>query len=493
LQAVFCIDVRSEALRKALENLSPDIQTIGFAGFFGMPIEYVPFGQRHGNAQLPVLFAPKYRVRERLTGAAAARDKEIWHRQQLGRRLAHSWNAFKTSAVSCFSFVQTAGLGYAWKLAQDAFQLGAGSARDWCPDCTAPQLHPHGHAQPDHEQAPGDAGIPPEDQVQLAFAALKNMGLTANFAPLVLLCGHGSSTTNNPYAASLNCGACGGHAGDANARVAAALLNQPAVRAGLARQGIHIPEDTLFLAGLHDTTIDRVMLLDPGTIPATHFTAVAELRGWLRAAESGARVHRASALGCGQADAQKLEQQAIARSRDWSQTRPEWGLAGNAAFIAAPRARTRGLDLRGRVFLHDYTPAADPDRTTLELILTAPVIVANWINLQYYASTVNNRLWGSGNKALHNVVGAFGVQQGNGGDLQTGLPWQSLHDGERWMHEPLRLSVFIEAPRADIDTILARHTSVQELVDNQWLHLFALEAEGTVILRRHPRGGWETV
>jgi uncharacterized protein YbcC (UPF0753/DUF2309 family) len=319
------------------------------------------------------------------------------------------------------------------------------------------------------------------------------MGLTANFAPLVLLCGHGGSTTNNPYAASLNCGACGGHAGDANARVAAALLNQPAVRAGLARQGIHIPDDTLFLAGLHDTTTDRVTLLDPGTIPVTHFTAVAELRGWLRAAEGGTRAHRASALGHGLADAPKLEQQAVARSRDWSQTRPEWGLAGNAAFIAAPRARTRELNLQGRVFLHDYTHTADPDRTTLELILTAPVIVANWINLQYYASTVNNRLWGSGNKVLHNAVGAFGVQQGNGGDLQTGLPWQSLHDGERWMHEPLRLSVFIEAPRAAIDAILARHTNVQELVDNEWLHLFALEAEGTVILRRRPRGGWETV
>jgi uncharacterized protein len=493
LQAAFCIDVRSEALRSSLENLSSEIQTIGFAGFFGMPIEYVPFGQRHGNAQLPVLFAPKYRVREQLTGAAAGGEKQAWQRKQLGRRLAHSWNAFKTSAVSCFSFVQTAGLGYAWKLAQDGWQFGARSGAGGCSDCAAPQLHPHRHDASVHEHAPADTGIPPEDQVQLAYGALKNMGLTANFAPLVLLCGHASNTTNNPYAASLHCGACGGHTGDANARVAAALLNQPAVRVGLAARGIHIPEDTLFVAGLHDTTTDQVTLLDLDHAPTTHFPALAEVRGWLYEAETKTRVHRAAALGCGHADEPELERQALARSRDWSQTRPEWGLAGNAAFIAAPRARTRGLNLHGRVFLHDYTHAADTDKATLELILTAPVIVANWINLQYYASTVNNRLWGSGNKVIHNVVGAFGVQQGNGGDLQTGLPLQSLHDGERWVHEPLRLSVFIEAPRADIEAVLARQANVRELVENQWLHLFALEDHGASIQRRQPGGGWEAM
>ncbi|MDP1591024.1 MAG: Na-translocating system protein MpsB, partial [Prosthecobacter sp.] len=159
------------------------------------------------------------------------------------------------------------------------------------------------------------------------------------------------------------------------------------------------------------------------------------------------------------------------------------------AFIAAPRERTRHLNLQGRVFLHNYNHSADTTKSTLELIMTAPMVVANWINLQYYASMVNNRLWGSGNKVTHNVVGTFGIQQGNGGDLQAGLPLQSVHNGETWMHEPVRLSVLIEAPRSDIDAVIAKHESVRQLVENGWLHLFAIE-EGNVILRKQPRVGW---
>ena len=168
--------------------------------------------------------------------------------------------------------------------------------------------------------------------------------------------------------------------------------------------------------------------------------------------------------------------------------RPEWALANNAAFIAAPRERTAGLDLEGRAFLHDYRWREDPDFQVLELIMTAPMVVAHWINMQYYASTVDNRRFGSGNKVLHNVVGgALGVLEGNGGDLRTGLALQSLHDGTRWMHEPLRLSVFIEAPWQAIDEVIGRHVMVRQLVENGWLHLFALDEQGRIHRRRSTR------
>ena len=181
------------------------------------------------------------------------------------------------------------------------------------------------------------------------------------------------------------------------------------------------------------------------------------------------------------------------RSRDWSQVRPEWALAGNAAFIAAPRERTRGLDLGGRAFLHEYRWRDDEGFGILELIMTAPMVVANWINLQYYGSVVDNERFGSGNKVLHNVTGgAIGVLEGNGGDLRVGLPLQSLHDGRRWIHEPLRLSVYLEAPAAAIDDIIARHETVRQLVENGWLHLFRIADNGAVERRRHT-GGWEIV
>jgi len=491
VQAVFCIDVRSEVMRRSLEAASPEIETMGFAGFFGMPIEYIPFGQRHGTSQVPVLFSPKYRIREHLPQATPEQEKDARRKRQIGRRVSHSWNAFKTSAVSCFSFVEAAGVSFAWKLLKDGFQLGKHESHT-CSTCAAPNLHEHKRLISDPlDDTQAEAGIPPEDQVQLALGALKNMGLTSNFSRLVMLCGHGSNTTNNPYAAGLDCGACGGHAGDSNARVAAAILNQPMVRTVLEGEGIRIQQDTRFIAALHDTTTDEITIFDADKVPLSHETDLLQLQQWLDEGSKRCRQQRASSLGLASAAEAELEQLIHQRSRDWAQVRPEWGLAGNAAFIAAPRERTRHLNLGGRVFLHNYRHSADTTKSTLELIMTAPMVVANWINLQYYASTVNNRLWGSGNKVTHNVVGTFGIQQGNGGDLQAGLPLQSVHNGETWMHEPVRLSVLIEAPRSDIDAVIAKHESVRQLVENGWLHLFAIEDEGRYILQRNIEGKWQ--
>ena len=109
------------------------------------------------------------------------------------------------------------------------------------------------------------------------------------------------------------------------------------------------------------------------------------------------------------------------------------------------------------------TGTKDEGFGVLELIMTAPMVVTSWINLQYYASTVDNKTFGSGNKALHNVVGGLGVFEGHSGDLRTGLPWQSVHDGENFQHEPLRLNVIIEAPIEAMDAILTKHESVRQL------------------------------
>jgi uncharacterized protein YbcC (UPF0753/DUF2309 family) len=164
------------------------------------------------------------------------------------------------------------------------------------------------------------------------------------------------------------------------------------------------------------------------------------------------------------------------RANDWSQVRPEWGLANNASFIIAPRQRSRHLRLEGRTFLHDYDWQQDTDLSVLTLIMTAPMVVTNWINLQYHASTVDNVRYGSGSKLLHNVVGGhLGVFEGNGGDLRIGLALQSLHDGEQWRHMPLRLSVFIEAPAQAIESVMRAHQVVRDLVDNGWLHLLRID------------------
>ena len=427
LQAVFCIDVRSEGYRRALEAQADGIETIGFAGFFGMALEF------RNSALCPVLLSPRYQIT-----SDEADSRKNW--------LSEAWSNLRGSASACFSAVETGGLGYG--LAITKRLLGQ---RDR--EVENPALKWH---------------VPIEARVQLVADALRNMSIDPRkLAPVVLLCGHGSSTENNPYGASLDCGACGGHKGDVNARFAAALMNDPEVREELRRRNIAIPADTVFVAGLHITTTNEVLLYDTELLRPAQLR---ELTGWL---------HSAS---------QMQGTEGVKRSRDWSEVRPEWGLAGNAAFIAAPRSRTRSLDLEGRAFLHDYDADADTDGSVLTLILTAPVVVASWINLQYYGSTVNNELFGSGNKVLHNVVGTFGIWEGNAGDLRTGLPMQSLHDGEKWVHEPLRLQVFVEAPQARIDEVLAAHPQVRQLVENQWIHLIAMEGEA--FHERRPEGCW---
>jgi hypothetical protein len=207
------------------------------------------------------------------------------------------------------------------------------------------------------------------------------------------------------------------------------------------------------------------------------------------------RRERAAVLGLADAQGQpgKLLGLLRRRARDWAQTRPEWGLAGNAGFIAAPRARTRGVDLQGRAFLHDYDWRQDEGGRVLELIMTAPMVVAHWINLQYFASTTDNLRFGSGNKLLHNVVGGhIGVFEGNGGDLRIGLSRQSLHDGQRWVHRPVRLHVVIEAPTGMIDRVIEQHDTVRDLVHHGWLYLLQLDGE-PARLQRRTADGWQVL
>jgi len=273
------------------------------------------------------------------------------------------------------------------------------------------------------------------------------------------------------------------------------VLNDPAVRAGLRSRGIDVADSTQFIAGLHNTTTDELVLYDTDLLPASHADDATALRGWRDDAGVRALAERATSLGLADRanDPSALRQAVSERTRDWAQVRPEWGLVDCASFIVAPRSRSRHLRLDGRSFLHDDAWPLDPDFKVLELIMTAPMVVTNWINLQYHASSVDHRRYGSGNKVLHNVVGGnVGVFEGNGGDLRIGLPLQSVHDGERLRHTPLRLSVFIQAPQQSIDDIIVRHATVCHLLHHEWLHLFRLDdVEGA--WHYVPGGGREAV
>ena len=490
VQAAFCIDVRSEPLRRALETAWPAIQTIGFAGFFGLPVAYTPLATHARRPQLPGLLVPTMEVTDRLVSSDSTNSEAERAMQEAASRarldhfgLSAQWHAASRWPSAAFSFVEAAGVGYLGKIGQWLRPGTRARARDdlaglpsrYRPICR-PQL----------------AGIALEAKISLAAGVLHAMGLERNLAPLVLLVGHGSQSSNNAHAAALDCGACCGQTGEVNARSLAQMLNEAAVQDGLRTKGIAIPAQTWFVATLHNTTTDEIEGFDLDLLPPPARVRWDRLQAIFAQACDQVRRERAPKLGLNPRSPQgDLLNMLRHRANDGAQTRPEWGLAGNAAFVIAPRQRSRGVFLEGRSFLHDYDAGQDADGSVLELLMTAPMLVTHWINWQYHASTCDHTRLGSGNKVLHNVVGGnIGVFEGNGGDLRIGLSRQSLHDGERWVHEPLRLTVAIDAPQQAIEGVIRKHAVIQQLLDNGWLHLWRFEQER---LLRYALGEWRPV
>lgn len=467
IQAAFCIDVRSEVYRRALESLSDDIETFGFAGFFGLPIEHTSGPSSLQENRLPVLLAPGLK-----TCSHEGKPQNEFASHLVGKT-GRPWHQVRTAALTSFAYVEAIGPTYIWQLVKRTLGISSAKSVDT------------GAAKPVFETE-----LDPVAKCDIAEKVLRAMSFTKGFAKTVILAGHGANVTNNPHKSALHCGACGGHAGDVNARLLADLLNDQAVRHDLVKRGIDIPDDTLFIAALHDTTTDTITLFERDLVRVLDTATLARLKDVIAQAGFLARSERKARLPGATHD-----RDIMARATNWAETRPEWGLAGCKYFIAAPRGYSAHAALNGESFLHNYDHHADAKNgyPVLELILTAPVVVASWISLQYYASTVAPDLYGSGNKLLHNVVGGIGVYEGNGGQLRTGLPIQSVHSGSDFVHHPARLTVCLDAPIEAINAVLEKHPSVRALFDNGWLHLLAFGPSGKLALRYAGDLRWEEI
>ncbi|CAN5475545.1 DUF2309 domain-containing protein [soil metagenome] len=449
VQAVFCIDVRSERLRRGLERFE-EVQTLGFAGFFGITLDVTDEGA--SSPRCPVLLKPSIQV------------KGVPRKPRLAKYLA--------AAPSKFIFVELTGL---LKVASLIKGMLARRTPASIEETVAIEYR---------------LDVPLEQRVSTAEAILKNTGLASGLAPVVILCGHTACSENNAQAAGLECGACGGHGGAMNARVAAGWLNDPLVRSSLQNLGYEIPVKTVFIPAVHDTSSDEVRFLDPDALDGMGDQG-SKIRAMFESASKSVRTERAESLGIPEVPGKSLLNVFRQRAADWSEVCPEWGLARNASFIVARRGRTRGVDLNGRAFLHEYDAAKDSDQSVLAMILAAPMVVASWINWQYFASTVDNERLGAGPKPLQNPIGSLGLVKGHHGDFCTGLSRESVHlrDGS-WFHEPLRLQVLVEAEAHEIDKAIDESQMVTQLVDNGWVRIFSLDRESQQMSLRARGGEW---
>ena len=551
-QVLFCIDVRSEPLRRHLERLG-DYQTFGIAGFFGVPVGFLGYGKGSEVHLCPALVTPKNLVLE----LPAELDPNGEHFMST---LGHILHDLKSSVISPYVTVEAVGmlfgldlfgktlapLGYShWRSRIDAdkpvtrllvdkltreqadsiirtlqramivkaLHAELQIERERVDDDVIRELRETalGHrdgptklqaafgitakqeaefveklrevyrVDPDYAGYQlvrlGRIGYSLDEQVNYVHTALTTIGLTKQFSRFVVITGHNGQTENNPYESALDCGACGGGSGLVNARVLSQMANKAAVRDKLRTMGIDIPEDTWFLPALHNTTTDAIELLDLDLLPPRHLVYLDRLRNGLRAASKLGASERIPKLLPQRQDIDPAEAWRTAHrlAQDWAQVRPEWGLSKNLYGIIGRRSMTQSANLEGRSFLLSYDWRCDPKGRLLENLLAAPVVVGEWINLEYFFSTVDNARWGSGSKVYHNVAGRFGVMTGSLSDLRTGLPSQTVMRQGVPYHEPMRLIALIEAPLEFAGRALQSVVKVKSLVMGGWIRAIVID------------------
>lgn len=493
-QVVMCMDDREEGTRRHLEEIVPDVRTYGAAGFFGVAMAWRGLDDAKTTALCPVVVQPVHVVNEVAMPEAlvAAERRQRRRRWRLAWRERIVQGTRRSPLAGPLLVLLAAPLALAALVAGALSPGGFGQAvRGWRERfdgavATRLELTAEAPAAAPAPDAP-QAGFTDDEQALRVANFLGMIGLTADFAPLVLLLGHGSGSRNNPHLSAYDCGACSGRHGGPNARAFAAMANRPAVRQRLAERGIAIPATTWFLAAEHNTCDDSVEWYDLAAAPQAAQPAVDRLVGQLAEACRAHAAERCRRLASAplRPSPWLAQRHVSGRAHDLSQARPELGHATNAAAVIGRRDLTRGLFLDRRVFLISYDPTLDADGSIVEGILLAAGPVGAGIALEYYFSTVDNERFGCGSKVTHNLAGRFGVMEGADSDLRTGLPLQMIE-----IHEAMRLLVVVEQSPATLSAIVGRQPALQELVGNGWIVVASCDPDSGALACFCPRRGW---
>lgn len=493
-QLVFCMDDREEGFRRHLEEINPRLETLGAAAHFGVFQNWYGIDDAAPTVLCPVVARPAHDVREvPLPGAEPLLER---HRRLQSTRLKWRERLHQDTRRGFFSAV-------ALTVAAAPMTLLALAAKTLLPasvgklgvrlreghDKVVPTRLQYVAANDSAASTPDNprSGFTDAEQADRVGNFLRNIGLIDGFAPLVVIAGHGSDSLNNPHMAAYDCGACSGRHSGPNARLFAAMANRPAVRALLAERGIVIPEATYFLGSEHNTCDDVVTWYDEDIVPEALQPALHTLQRQVQDASVAHAQERCRRLASAPLSISRTAAWRHVHNRRWDygQPRPELGHATNAWALIGRRSVTRGAFLDRRAFLISYDPTRDPDGKVLEGLLLANGPVGAGINLEYYFSTVDNERYGCGTKAVHNVVGFFGVMEGTSSDLRTGLPRQMIE-----IHEAMRLLVVVEQKIELITEIYKRQPPLQELVGGGWLLVAAKDPDSPALHFFDPALGW---
>ena len=475
-------------MRRALEEVDPEVETFSAAGYFGVAVDYKGIDDPHGAALAPVVVKPRHAVLEQ----PKAEDSDLlesrrWRRRLLGLVMR---NSFVSSRTLVRGWLSTTALGLLSAVPLIGHLLAPrryAQLREWLNKAFLPEprteLALMRNTAQSHDALTGLLmGFAAAEKAERVASVLRPAGLTARFARLVVVLGHGSTSLNNPHESAHDCGACGGRRGGPNARLFAAMANRPEVRELLRQRGVEIPADTWFAGGYHDTCSDDVELYDLDGIPETHRPDLDRVTNSLDQARARDARERARRFESCPPDAtpEAALRHVEERSEHLAEPRPEYGHCTNAITIVGRRSLTRGLFLDRRALLVSYDAGQDPEERNLAALLDAAVPVCAGISLEYYFSFVDNDRYGCGTKLPHNVTGLVGVMDGHASDLRTGLPWQMVE-----IHEPVRMLFVVEAPVARLARVIDANAALKRLVENRWIRVAAIDPEsGRVSVRR---------
>lgn len=482
VQALFCIDDRECSLRRYLEELDPGIETFGAPGFFGIDFLYQGLDDVYPVAQCPAVIKPKHLILESTT---SARKEKKYKSESLSTLHFGAHSMFRG-----WLYTQTLGLAYSLRLGWSVLRPGG-----QLPGIqSSSEIEAQGklHLLRESEEPNEDGyllGFSLSEMADRVGGLLRNIGLTQNFAPLIVLVAHGSSSVNNPHFAAYDCGACSGKPGAPNARAFAWMANHPPVRDILREQGIDIPEGTHFVPALHNTSRDEISYFDQSELNPTTRKALHTFQNIMQhALQRNARERcRWFELGPKSHSNVEAHRHVVSRASSIFEPRPELNHSNNLYCVVGRRTLTRHLFMDRRAFLQSYDPFSDPDGSILVKVLSAVIPVCGGINLEYLFSRIDNSVYGAGTKLPHNVIGLLGVANGVEGDLRTGLPSQMIE-----VHEPARLLMVVEQMTDIVDMAIPKLGSLREWLDNEWIRFVACDPI-THEQHLYSQHGWQIV